>query len=46
MLWADGKTPEVNDILKISASQLEISLSNFTISVGMLLGPTDLAESS
>ena len=47
ILRADGKTPEVNDILKISASWQEISfLSNFNILVGMLLGPTDLVESS
>ena len=37
----------MNVILKISASWQEISfLSNFNILVGMLLGPTDLVESS
>ena len=47
ILRAGGKTPEVNDILKISASWQKISfLSSFNILVGMLLGPTDLVESS
>ena len=47
ILRADGKTPEVNDILEISTSWQEISfLCNFNILVGMLLGPTDLVESS
>ena len=47
ILRAGGKTPEVNDILKISTSWKEISfLSNYSILVGMLLGPTDLVESS
>ena len=48
ILRADGKTPEVNDILiKISTSWQEISyLCNFSILVGMLLGLTDLVESS
>ena len=46
-LRANGKTPDVNDILKISTSLQEISfLSNFNILVGILLGPTDLVESS
>ena len=47
ILRADGKTPEVNDILKISASWQEISFfSNFNILVGMMLGPADWVESS
>ena len=47
ILRADGKTPEVKYILKISASWQEISfLSNFNILVGMLQGLTDLVESS
>ena len=47
ILRADRKTPEVNDILKISTSWQEISfLSNFSILAGMLLGPTNLVESS
>ena len=42
-----GKTLEVNNILKISTTQQEISfLSNFSILLGMLLGRTDLVESS
>ena len=43
ILRAGRKTPEVNNILKISTSCQEISfLSNFSI----LLGPTDLVELS
>ena len=42
ILRADGKTSEENDILKILTSWHDISfLSNFNISVGMLLDPTD-----
>ena len=47
ILRADRKTPEVNYLLKISTNWHEISfLSNFTSLVGMLLGRTDLVESS
>ena len=42
ILRADGKTPEVNNISKITTSSQEMSfLSNFSMS-----GPTDLVESS
>ena len=42
ILRADGKTPEVNNISKISTISQEMSfLSNFSMS-----GPTDLVESS
>ena len=43
----EGKTPEEKEILNILDSLLEMSfLSNFNISVGILLGPTDLLESN
>ena len=42
----EGKTLEEKEILNISDSWLEmLFLSNFSILVGMLLGPTDLLES-
>ena len=42
-----GKIPVENKMLNISANWLEILfLSNFNIFIGMLLGPTDLFESS
>ena len=46
ILRADRKTPEINTyILRISMSWHEISfLSNFSILLGMLLGPTDIVE--
>ena len=41
----EGKMPEEKEILNISDSWLEMSfLSNFSILVGLLLGPTDLLE--
>ena len=41
------KTPEEKEILSISDSSLEMSfLSNFTILVGILLGPTNLLKSN
>ena len=47
ILRADGEAPDVNDILKTSASWQEISfLSNFNVLLGVMLGPTDLVESS
>ena len=46
ILRADGKTTEVNNVLKISASWHELSfLSNFNILIGILFGPNDLVES-
>ena len=40
-----GKISVENEMLKISANWLEISLlSDFNIFIGMLLGPTDLSE--
>ena len=42
-----GKTPVENEMLNISADLVEISFSSdFNIFVGMLLGSTDLFESS
>ena len=47
ILWADGKTSEVNDVFKISTSWQGTSfLSKFNVLVGMVLGSTDLVESS
>ena len=43
----EGKTPEEKEILNILDSWLEMSfLNNLNISVGILLGPTDLLESN
>ena len=47
ILRTDGKKSKVNDILKISVSlQKRSFLSNFSILVVILLGPTQLVESS
>ena len=47
MNWADGKTPEVNYILKLSTRWQEILfLSKFSVLVGMLLVLSDVVESS